>query len=80
MEDRNLYGTASGLGERGRFPAFGGAVDAALKELLVEKNGKEQFIEIIRVGYLQNQPFQLLCIINGVLNGLADPLDMEELL
>jgi len=38
MEDRNLYGRATGLDERGRFSAFGGAVDAALKELLVEKN------------------------------------------
>ena len=38
MEDRNLYGRATGLDERGKFPAFGGAVDAALKDLLVEKN------------------------------------------
>ena len=38
MEDRNLYGRATGLDERGRFPTFGGAVDAALKDLLVEKN------------------------------------------
>ena len=44
MEDRNLYGTASGLGERGRFPAFGGAVDAALKDLLVEKN---EFFDLV---------------------------------
>ena len=38
MEDRNLYGRATGLNERGRFPTFGGAVDSALKDLLVEKN------------------------------------------
>ena len=38
MEDRNLYGRATGLDERGRFPTFGGAVDSALKDLLVEKN------------------------------------------
>ena len=38
MEDRNLYGKATGLDERGKFPAFGGAIDAALKDLLVEKN------------------------------------------
>ena len=44
MEDRNLYGRATGLGERGRFPAFGGAVDAALKDLLVEKN---EFFDLV---------------------------------
>lgn len=37
-EDSNLYGRASGLGERGRFRSFSGALDAALKDLTTEKN------------------------------------------
>jgi len=37
-DDRNLYGRATGLAERGKHAEFGGAVDAALADLLVEKN------------------------------------------
>jgi len=38
MDDTNLYGRATGLGERGRHRSFGGAIDAALKDLAVERN------------------------------------------
>ena len=44
MEDRNLYGRATGLDERGRFSNFGGAIDEALKDLLVEKN---EFFDLV---------------------------------
>ena len=44
MEDRNLYGKATGLNERGRFASFGGAVDAALGELVKEKN---EFFDLV---------------------------------
>lgn len=38
MDDRNLYGTAVGLNERGRHASTRSAFDAALKDLLTEKN------------------------------------------
>ncbi len=36
--DRNLYGTALGIEQRGRFDAFKLAVESALKDLTREKN------------------------------------------
>lgn len=38
MYDSNLYGKAVGVGERGRHKTTASALDAALKELLLEKN------------------------------------------
>ena len=38
MEDRNLYGKAVGLDQRGRHRSFGSAVDAAFKDLATERN------------------------------------------
>lgn len=38
MEDRNLYGRATGLEERGKYATFGKALDAAVADLLTEKN------------------------------------------
>lgn len=38
MEDRNLYGKAVGLDQRGRHKSFGSAVDAAFKDLVTERN------------------------------------------
>ncbi|MCR5752406.1 MAG: DUF721 domain-containing protein [Kiritimatiellae bacterium] len=38
MDDRNLYGKAYGLNERGRFSTFGKALDAAIKDLATEKS------------------------------------------
>lgn len=38
MEDRNLYGKATGVLERGRYATFGKALEAAVKDLLTEKN------------------------------------------
>lgn len=38
MYDSNLYGKAVGIGERGRHKTTASALDAALKELLLEKN------------------------------------------
>ena len=38
MEDRNLYGKAVGVDQRGRYASFGSAVDAALKDLVTERN------------------------------------------
>lgn len=37
-DDNNLYGTATGLDERGRYATFGKALDAALSDLIAEKN------------------------------------------
>lgn len=37
-DDNNLYGTATGVEERGRHASFGMALDAALKDLITEKN------------------------------------------
>ena len=37
-EDRNLYGRAVGLDRRGRHKTFGSALDAALADLVVERN------------------------------------------
>ena len=39
MEDRNLYGKAVGLDQRGRHRSFGSAVDAAFKDLVTERGG-----------------------------------------
>lgn len=44
MEDRNLYGRATGLGERGMFASFGGAVDSALTDMVREKN---EFFDLV---------------------------------
>ena len=38
MEDRNLYGRATGVLERGKYATFGKALEAAVKDLLTEKN------------------------------------------
>ena len=38
MEDRNLYGRATGVLERGKYASFGKALEAAVKDLLTEKN------------------------------------------
>jgi len=38
MDDRNLYGRAVGLDERGRHKTTASALDAAFKDLLTEKN------------------------------------------
>jgi len=38
FDDRNLYGKAIGLDERGRFAAFGKALDAAYADLVRERN------------------------------------------
>ena len=38
MDDRNLYGTAVGLKERGRRRTVASAFDAAFKDLTTEKN------------------------------------------
>lgn len=38
MEDRNLYGKAFGLAERGRHKSFNSATEAALRDLLTERN------------------------------------------
>ena len=38
FDDSNLYGKAYGLGERGRHRTVASAFDAALKDLLTEKN------------------------------------------
>lgn len=38
MDDRNLYGKAVGLDERGRHATFGSAIDAAFKDLTTEKS------------------------------------------
>jgi len=38
MDDRNLYGRAVGLDERGRYKTTAAAFEAALKDLLTEKN------------------------------------------
>ena len=38
FDDNNLYGKAVGVDQRGRYATFGKAIDAALKELLTEKN------------------------------------------
>jgi len=38
MDDRNLYGRAVGLDERGRHKTVATAFDAALKDLLTERN------------------------------------------
>jgi len=38
MDDRNLYGKAVGLDERGRHKTVASAFDAAFRELTVEKN------------------------------------------
>lgn len=38
MEDRNLYGRATGLQERGKYATFAKALDAAVDDLLTEKN------------------------------------------
>jgi len=38
MDDRNLYGKAVGLNERGRHATAASAFDAALKDLLTERN------------------------------------------
>jgi len=38
FDDNNLYGRATGLRERGRHATMVSAVDAALKDLLTEKN------------------------------------------
>lgn len=38
MDERNLYGHATGLAERGRYATFGKAIDAAFKDLTVERN------------------------------------------
>ena len=38
MDDRNLYGKATGLEERGRYSTFGKALDAAVADLMTEKN------------------------------------------
>ena len=38
MDDRNLYGTAVGLKERGRHKTVASAFDAAFKDLTTEKN------------------------------------------
>lgn len=39
FDDNNLYGRATGLRERGRHATLNSALDAALKDLLTEKNG-----------------------------------------
>ena len=38
LDDRNLYGRAVGLNERGRHKSVASALDAAFKDLLTEKN------------------------------------------
>jgi len=38
MDDRNLYGTAVGLNERGKHKTTASAFDAAFKDLTTEKN------------------------------------------
>ncbi|MCQ2367583.1 MAG: hypothetical protein MJ109_01025 [Kiritimatiellae bacterium] len=38
MDDKNLYGTAEGLDQRGRFSEFGSALDAAFSSLVKEEN------------------------------------------
>ena len=38
MDDRNLYGTAVGVNERGRHKTVASAFDAAFKDLTTEKN------------------------------------------
>ena len=38
MDDRNLYGKATGLDERGRHKTTASAFDAAFRDLTVEKN------------------------------------------
>lgn len=38
FDDNNLYGTATGVEERGRHAVFSSALDAALKDLITEKN------------------------------------------
>lgn len=37
-DDNNLYGTATGLNERGKYATFGKALDAALTDLMTERN------------------------------------------
>ena len=38
MDDRNLYGTAVGLNERGRHKTISSAFDAAFRDLTTERN------------------------------------------
>ena len=38
MDDTNLYGRAYGLGERGRHATMSSAIDAAVKDLVRERN------------------------------------------
>ncbi len=38
LDDRNLYGRATGLGERGRYATFSKALDAAYKDLTDERD------------------------------------------
>lgn len=40
----------------------------------------KQLIKILGIRHLENQPFQLFCIVNSIFYSLTDSLNMEKLL